>query len=196
MARVVSSLQPGERDSLRTMVTLGAVIAALHFGDEILVPIALAILLSFVLAPMVRLLHKIGLGRALPVAVTVMLAFVILASLGGVIATQVKDLAGDLPRYETTLVRKITYLRGMSSNGGMRKIESPACPGRSTATRPSRAVRPGRTPPRPAPTRLRPTTPASRPCRSSWCRPPKGRSPPSWYWRLRWCIRSPPRASC
>ncbi len=123
MARVVSSLQPGERDSLRTLVSLGAVIAALHFGAEILVPIALAILLSFVLAPMVRLLHKIGLGRALPVAVTVMLAFVILASLGGVIATQVKDLAGDLPRYETTLVRKITYLRGMSSNGGMRKVE-------------------------------------------------------------------------
>lgn len=123
MARVVSSLQPAERDSLRTLVTFGAVIAGLHFGDEILVPIALAILLSFVLAPMVRLLHKVGLGRLMPVAVTVLLAFVILASLGGVMATQIRDLATDLPRYETTLVRKITYLRGVSSNGGMQKLE-------------------------------------------------------------------------
>ena len=92
-------------------------IAALYFGAEILVPIALAILLSFVLAPTVRYLHKIGLGRAAPVGITVLLAFVIIAGLGGVIVSQLRDLSVGLPRYEATIIRKIQAVKGMSSGG-------------------------------------------------------------------------------
>ncbi len=123
MARVVSSLQANERDSTKAVVLFAAVIAALYFGAEILIPIALAILLSFVLAPMVRALHKVGLGRIAPVVITVVLAFAIIASLGSLIATQLKDLASDLPRYETTIVHKIQTVKGMSSGGGLQRVQ-------------------------------------------------------------------------
>ena len=124
MARIASSFEetsPG--DATRTLLTFGAIIAALYFGSEILVPIALAILLSFAMAPAVRMLGKLGLGRGLPVAITVVITFVLIAGLGGLIATQVRDLANDLPRYEATMVRKIQYVKGMSSGGGLQRIE-------------------------------------------------------------------------
>lgn len=123
MPRVISSLQPNERDGTRTLTALAAIIAALYFGSEILVPIALAILLSFVLAPMVRQLHKLGLGRVAPVLITVVFAFVIIASLAGLIATQMRDLTADLPRYETTVARKIRVLQGVSNGGGLKRVE-------------------------------------------------------------------------
>ncbi len=124
MARVAASLQPNERDGTRTVTVLAAVIAALYFGSEILVPIALAILLSFVLAPMVRQLHRLGLGRVAPVFITVVFAFVLIASLGGLIATQMRDLATDLPRYEATVARKIQTIKAMSTGAsGLQRIE-------------------------------------------------------------------------
>src|ERR1700709_2627367 len=82
MARIAPTYQANERDNTRTLVTFAAIIAALYFGSEILVPISLAILLSFVLAPAVRMLHKLGLGRTLPVAIAVLLAFLIIGGLG------------------------------------------------------------------------------------------------------------------
>ncbi len=123
MAQVTASLETNPRDGTRDIVTFAAIIAALYFGSEILVPIALAILLSFVLAPAVRALHKLGLGRLAPVGITVLLAFIVIASLGLVIASQMKDLAVDLPRYETTMVRKIQYVKGMSSGGVIQRLE-------------------------------------------------------------------------
>src|SRR5690242_5531601 len=79
------------------------IIAALYFGRELFVPIALAILLSFVLAPLVSALQRWRVPRGLSVAVVVLLAFLSIFALGGVIAKQVTQLAGDLPRYEVTM---------------------------------------------------------------------------------------------
>ena len=82
-----------------TAVVAAIIIGTLYFEREVFVPIALAILLSFVLAPLVRLLQRWRLPRGLSV-VGVLLAFVSIFALGGVIATQVTELAGDLPRYQ------------------------------------------------------------------------------------------------
>jgi predicted PurR-regulated permease PerM len=101
----------------------GAVIAAiiigtLYLGREVFVPIALAILLSFVLAPLVRLLQRCRMPRGLAVVAVVLLAFVSIFMLGGVIATQVTELAGDLPRYQFTMREKIQSLRGATATSG------------------------------------------------------------------------------
>ena len=101
----------------------GAVIAAiiigtLYLGREVFVPIALAILLSFVLAPLVRLLQRCRMPRGLAVVAVVLLAFVSIFMLGGVIATQVTELAGDLPRYQFTMREKIKSLRGATATSG------------------------------------------------------------------------------
>ena len=91
------------------------IVAVLYFGRDVFVPIALAILLSFVLAPLVRLLQDWRMPRAASVVGVVLLAFLVIFALGGVIATQVNQLAGDLPGYEANMRSKIQSLRGTAT---------------------------------------------------------------------------------
>ncbi len=118
MPSIVPSLETAPRDSLRYLMAAGIVIAALYVGAEIFVPVALAILLSFVLAPGVRLLQRWHLGRIVPVIVMTCLAFLVIAGLAGLLAVQLRDLANALPQYETTVLAKIEALRTMTSGAG------------------------------------------------------------------------------
>lgn len=118
MPSIVPSLETAPRDGLRYLIAAGIVIAALYVGAEIFVPVALAILLSFVLAPGVRLLQRWHLGRIVPVIVMTLLAFLVIAGLGGLLAVQLRDLADALPRYETTVLAKIEALRSLTSGAG------------------------------------------------------------------------------
>jgi predicted PurR-regulated permease PerM len=96
-------------------VVTAILIGALYVGREVFIPIALAILLSFVLAPLVGLLQRAHIPRVLSVISVVLFAFTSIFALGGVIATQVAELAGDLPRYEFTMREKIKSLRGSAA---------------------------------------------------------------------------------
>lgn len=93
-------------------------IAALYFGREIFVPIALAILLSFVLGPSVGLLQKARVPRGLAVVGVVILAFSVIFGLGTLIANQLSQLAGDLPVYQSTMQEKIKSVRGVTASSG------------------------------------------------------------------------------
>ncbi|MCB8821319.1 AI-2E family transporter [Microvirga rosea] len=94
---------------------IALVIAALYVGREVFVPVALAILLSFVLAPLIRLLQKAHVPRALAVVGVVLVAFAGITALATVMATQVTQLAGDLPRYQATMREKVQSLRGSAA---------------------------------------------------------------------------------
>ena len=87
------------------------VVAALYFGREVLVPVTLAMLLSFVLSPLVELLRRLWLGRILSVVLAVVLALGLILALSSAIGTQVAQLSGNLPQYQTTIETKITGLR-------------------------------------------------------------------------------------
>ena len=91
------------------------IVAALYFGRDVFVPVALSILLSFVLAPLVRTLQDFRVPRAISVIGVVLLAFSIIFAIGGVIATQMTQLAGELPRYEFNMRAKIQSLRGTAA---------------------------------------------------------------------------------
>src|SRR5580704_3281246 len=93
-------------------------IAALYFGREIFVPIALAILLSFVLAPLVGLLQRGRIPRGVAVVSVVVLAFMVIFGLGTLIANQLNQLAGDLPVYQSTMREKIKSVRGVTASSG------------------------------------------------------------------------------
>ena len=95
------------------LVTL--IVAALYFGRDVFVPIALAVLLSFVLAPVVGRLESWRVPRAAAVIGVAALAFLAIFALGGVIAAQVAQLAGELPRYEANMRSKIQSLRGTAA---------------------------------------------------------------------------------
>jgi predicted PurR-regulated permease PerM len=96
--------------SLKPLVAGAIIIAGLYFGREILVPIALALLLSFVLAPGVRWLGR-HIGRIASVLVMVAFAFIVILGIGAVVTTQIGILAGNLPRYESTITGKIHSLQ-------------------------------------------------------------------------------------
>src|SRR3954468_7286462 len=94
-------MPPDNRDlaSVLAFQTAIAIIAALYFAREVLIPITVAILLSFVLSPLVDLLRRINLGRVPSVLVAVVLALAVILMIGGVIGSQVAQLAGQIPEY-------------------------------------------------------------------------------------------------
>lgn len=118
MPRIVPSLDDAPRDSLRYLLSAALVIGGLYVGSEIFVPIALAILLSFVLAPGVRLLRRCHIGRVLPVLLMTALAFLVIVAFGTFLALQLRGLADAMPRYQTTVLDKIEALRAMVSGQG------------------------------------------------------------------------------
>jgi predicted PurR-regulated permease PerM len=112
---------PGARSGgiLGPLAITVVVVAALYFGREVFVPLALSILLSFVLGPVVLKLRRLHLGRIPAVVVTVLLAFVVIFALGAVIGNQVTTLAENLTRYQYNISQKIDALRGMTTDGGI-----------------------------------------------------------------------------
>jgi predicted PurR-regulated permease PerM len=109
---------PGVMTGVASAVIAAIIIGTLYFGREVFVPIALAILLSFVLAPLVRLLQRWRIPRVLSVISVALVAFASIFALRGVIATQVTELAGELPRYQLTMHEKIQSLRGTAATSG------------------------------------------------------------------------------
>lgn len=90
------------------------IVTALYVAREILIPIALAILLSFILAPAVRLLRRARLGRVPAVVLTVALALGVIVSLGGLIGTQISQIAAEIPKYAVTIENKAATLHELS----------------------------------------------------------------------------------
>ena len=105
-------------NSLATVLVAAAIVAALYFGREVLLPMALAVLLSFVLAPPVKLLQRLYLPRFAAVTIVVLLAFGVIFGLATLMFAQVSQLAGDLPRYQSNLGEKIQALRGAATASG------------------------------------------------------------------------------
>jgi predicted PurR-regulated permease PerM len=104
--------------AVATAILAVIIIAMLYFGREIFVPIALAILLSFVLAPMVAILQRIHVPRGLAVVSVAVLAFGLIFAMGSLLATQLTQLAGDLPRYQSTISEKIQSFRDTRAGRG------------------------------------------------------------------------------
>lgn len=93
------------------LITAAVLIAALYFGREILVPLALSILLGFVLDPLVVRLKRLGLPRA-PAVILVVVFTLSLIGLGGLfLGNQVSTLSAELPTYQSNITTKLRGLR-------------------------------------------------------------------------------------
>jgi predicted PurR-regulated permease PerM len=109
-ARVTAPPLPG-LNSLVTLVAMVVTVAGLYFAREVLIPITLAVLLSFVLAPLVGVLRRAHVPNAPSVLLAVVLGLAVLGVIGSVIGLQVASLANDVPRYAGTIETKIGSLR-------------------------------------------------------------------------------------
>lgn len=104
--------------AVATAILAAIVIMVLYFGREIIIPISLAILLSFVLAPLVGLLQRLRIPRGLAVVSVVTIAFALIFAMGSLLASQLTQLAGDLPRYQSTISEKIQSFRETTAGRG------------------------------------------------------------------------------
>ena len=109
--------------TLNGMLIAVVIVATLFLAREVLLPIALACILSFMLAPPVRMLQNHRVPRGLAVAAVVLLAFFLIFMLGGIMARQVSHLARNLPRYESTISAKIERLQGFGSGGTLERAQ-------------------------------------------------------------------------
>ena len=96
-------------------------VAVLYFAREIFIPLALAVLFSFLLAPLVTRLRRWGLWRVPAVLIVVTFAFALMAVVGGLMTVQLTDLGRKMPEYQHNVHQKLQSIRD-SSNGFMGHI--------------------------------------------------------------------------
>jgi predicted PurR-regulated permease PerM/methylmalonyl-CoA mutase cobalamin-binding subunit len=107
------------------LITLVAVMTVLHFAQDVLVPAALAVMLAFLLAPLVSRLERWGLNRSIAVTLTTLVAFALLAVLAYLVARQFLNFVDELPSYRDNLLAKIRSFAGGAQGGGLeRSVET------------------------------------------------------------------------
>jgi predicted PurR-regulated permease PerM len=111
---------------VRALVILAtlAIIAALYFAKAILAPLALAVLITFVLAPAVRLLRRLHLGRVPSVAIVVTLASLSLVSIGSFLGEQLSEIAAKLPQYQYVIQGKVQTVSSALSGGTFEELSA------------------------------------------------------------------------
>jgi predicted PurR-regulated permease PerM len=107
-----------------TSTVVGAVVVSgLYWAQKIFIPLALAVFLTFLLAPLVTILQRRGLGRTPSAILVVLLAVLVLGGIGWLITTEVTSLADDVPTYTKNIKGKIRALREMSEGSVMERLD-------------------------------------------------------------------------
>jgi predicted PurR-regulated permease PerM len=105
---------PGQAAGTRiVLLTVVVVVGVLKVAEDVFVPLALALLLTFMLAPLVEVLQRVRVNRTLGVIVSLAIALTLFAGLGDLVVNQVTDLARSLPNYQSELRHRIVELRGV-----------------------------------------------------------------------------------
>ncbi len=146
-----------------TLITTVLVVAILYVAREVFIPFALALLLSFLLGPLVTRLQHLGLKRVPAVVCVFLLSFAVFGIGAVKITGQLIDLAEDLPNYQQNLEAKIEKLK-VPRGGGIEKVikmfgelekELPGAPSgpepRATALKSTKAASAGVEEPKPIP---------------------------------------------
>ncbi|MBZ9673625.1 AI-2E family transporter [Mesorhizobium sp. B2-1-8] len=102
-----------------TVATVVVTVAALYFGREVFLPIAIALLLTFALAPMVSALKRAGVPRVAAVVLSVLGAFAALALFSFIVASQVNELAHNVSLYQANILTKVRLLKERGVGGGI-----------------------------------------------------------------------------
>jgi predicted PurR-regulated permease PerM len=105
------------------LASIVLVIGSLYWARAVFVPLALALMLTFLLQPVVAMLHRWGLSYAPAAALVVLLLALLIGAIGWVAVTQLSNLASELPRYQGNLKQKIDDLQHASQGGVFGKIQ-------------------------------------------------------------------------
>lgn len=112
--------------SARVAVLLFIIIAAgfiLKMAQAILVPLALAILVAFLLHPLVKRLQRWGVNRSVSAVLVVAIATLLVGSIGAIVSRQVKTLADDLPNHHDNIEQRVLVLKRFLRGGTIEKLQ-------------------------------------------------------------------------
>ena len=109
------------RDHSSRIMTAGIVLALLYLGRSVLIPLALAIMLSLLVAPLVRTLRRLRVGRTSSVLIAVVASTVLSMGVAAALGTQVLRIAESLPQYESNVQRKLKTLEELTI-GPLRRL--------------------------------------------------------------------------
>jgi predicted PurR-regulated permease PerM len=151
----VPAARPSDLTLLLRVIVIAIVVGALYVGQDVLIPLTLAIMLSFVLSPLVDRLQRLRLWRVPAVAISMLIALGLLGLLGTVIGSQAAALTVDAPRYARTIEEKVQGVQALATarlaaltlalrGPDVRHTTSPAAP---AAARGAPATAPAKTAP-------------------------------------------------
>ena len=98
------------RDHSSRIMTAGIILALLYLARSVLIPLALAIMLSLLVAPLIRALRRLRIGNASSVLVAVAALTVLCVGVTAALGTQILHIAESLPQYESNVQRKLKTL--------------------------------------------------------------------------------------
>lgn len=142
------------------LITFFVVVTVLHVAEDVLMPIAFAVLLAFLVSPLAVRLTRWGLPKAAAIVLTVTVAFAVIGATGWIVTAQALGLVQELPNYEENIRRKMVALMhpptpsAVSRVTGMvenlrREIKAPA------GDQPAKATPPGEE--KPVPVEVKPS---------------------------------------
>jgi len=99
------------------------VVAVLYVARAVLMPLALAVLFTFFLTPIVVLLQRLGLGRVLSVITVTLLMLGVIGGVAYVVGSQVVSLGHELPQYRSNIRQKIADVRWFGRDSSIQKVQ-------------------------------------------------------------------------
>ena len=90
------------------------IILALYFGQDILIPLALSVLLAFLLEPLVSRLKKWGLPQLPSIALVVLFTLSLLGGAATYLGYQLGSLSQELPQYQDTIKHKLDSVKNLT----------------------------------------------------------------------------------
>ncbi len=102
------------RDHSSRIMAAGVVLALVYLGRSVLIPLALAIMLSLLMAPLVQRLRRLGVGRTPAVLIAVVASTVACMGVAAALGTQVLRIAASLPQYESNVQSKLQTLEQLT----------------------------------------------------------------------------------
>jgi len=116
----VHMLQPvSQSRSTNTVLTAILVVAALQYGQDVFLPLAIAMLITFALSPLVTILRNAGLPMIAAVLLVVTLAFAVISVFLLAVVGQVGQLAQELPTFQENIVTKLEALQNSGAENGL-----------------------------------------------------------------------------
>ncbi|GAA5629254.1 hypothetical protein Brsp05_04553 [Brucella sp. NBRC 12953] len=116
-SRPLSAAQ--EQSRLPALAAIAAAIAVLYFAKDVFLPLAIAVLLTFMLAPIVASLRRLGLPRLPAIIASVSGGFLVIVLFGAILAFQVSEVGQNIATYQYNIIEKIRTLKEAGTDNGL-----------------------------------------------------------------------------